>query len=518
MAIPKFKNQPPTDFTKPANRRAMEQALAKVRSSFGREYPIVIGGDEIYTTNKLNSCNPSHPGEVVGVFQKADETLANKAIETAAAKFEEWRWVEPKKRADYLFKAAKTMRKRKHEFSAVMVYEVGKTWPEADADTSESIDFLEFYAREMLRYAGPQPVTKIPTEKNELVYIPLGVGVVVPPWNFPLAILTGMSSAAIVTGNTVVLKPSSDSPMTGWMFFNLMREVGLPAGVLNFVPGSGASVGDILVAHPKTRFVSFTGSKEVGIHINELAAKVQPGQKWLKRVVAEMGGKDAIVIDDQTDLEAAAQATIASAFGFQGQKCSAASRAIVVEKVYERFLDLLKEKAEKIRVGTSDEQSNFMGPVVNEGSMDKILSYIEKGIAEGGRLIAGGRRAEGEGYFVQPTIIADVDPKATIAQEEIFGPVLAVTKAKDFDEALQIANDTEFGLTGGVWTKNPKKKEKAKKVFHVGNFYINRKITGALVGVHPFGGFNMSGTDSKGGGRDYLLLFLQSKSLSEKIK
>jgi 1-pyrroline-5-carboxylate dehydrogenase len=496
----------------------MERALAKVRSSFGKEYPIVIGGEEIYTTNKLNSCDPSHPSEVVGVFQKADETLANKAIETAAAKFEEWRWVEPKKRADYLFKAAKTMRKRKHEFSAVMVYEVGKTWPEADADTSESIDFLEFYAREMLRYAGPQPVTKIPTEKNELVYIPLGVGVVVPPWNFPLAILTGMSSAAIVTGNTVVLKPSSDSPMTGWMFFNLMREVGLPAGVLNFVPGSGASVGDILVTHPKTRFVSFTGSKEVGIHINELAAKVQPGQKWLKRVVAEMGGKDAIVIDDQTDLEAAAQATIASAFGFQGQKCSAASRAIVVEKVYERFLDLLKEKAEKIRVGTSDEQSNFMGPVVNEGSMDKILSYIEKGIAEGGRLIAGGRRAEGEGYFVQPTIIADVDPKATIAQEEIFGPVLAVTKAKDFDEALQIANDTEFGLTGGVWTKNPKKKEKAKKVFHVGNFYINRKITGALVGVHPFGGFNMSGTDSKGGGRDYLLLFLQSKSLSEKIK
>ena len=518
MPIPKFKNESLTDFTKPANRKAMEQALAKVRSMFGKEYPLVIGGEEIYTNDKLNSLNPSRPSEIVGIFQKADAVLATKAIETAAAKFEEWRWVEPKKRADYLFKAARLMRKRKHEFSAVMVYEVGKTWPEADADTAESIDFIEFYAREMLRYASPQPVTKIPTEKTELVYIPLGVGVVVPPWNFPLAILTGMTSAAVVTGNTVVLKPSSDSPLTGWMYFNLMREIGLPAGVINFVSGPGGSVGDTMVAHPKTRFVSFTGSKEVGTHIYELASKVQPGQTWLKRVVAEMGGKDAIVIDEQTDLAAAAQATIASAFGYQGQKCSAASRAVVVEKVYDKYLELLKQKAEKVQVGSADQPTNYMGPVVNEGSMRKILAYIDKGIAEGGRLVVGGKRAEGEGYFVRPTIIADVGPKATIAQEEIFGPVLAVIKAKDFDHALEIANDTEFGLTGGVWTKNPKKKEKAKRIFHVGNFYINRKITGAMVGVHPFGGFNMSGTDSKAGGRDYLLLFLQAKSISEKIK
>jgi 1-pyrroline-5-carboxylate dehydrogenase len=518
MPIRKFKNESLTDFTKPANRKAMEQALAKVRSMFGKEYPLVIGGEEIYTNDKLNSLNPSRPSEIVGVFQKADAALATKAIETAAAKFEEWKWVEPKKRADYLFKAARLMRKRKHEFSAVMVYEVGKTWPEADADTAESIDFIEFYAREMLRYASPQPVTKIPTEKTELVYIPLGVGVVVPPWNFPLAILTGMTSAAVVTGNTVVLKPSSDSPLTGWMYFNLMREIGLPAGVINFVSGPGGSVGDTMVAHPKTRFVSFTGSKEVGTHIYELASKVQPGQTWLKRVVAEMGGKDAIVIDEQTDLDAAAQATIASAFGYQGQKCSAASRAVVVEKVYDKYLELLKQKAEKVQVGSADQPTNYMGPVVNEGSMRKILSYIDKGIAEGGRLVVGGKRAEGEGYFVWPTIIADVGTKATIAQEEIFGPVLAVIKAKDFDHALEIANDTEFGLTGGVWTKNPKKKEKAKRIFHVGNFYINRKITGAMVGVHPFGGFNMSGTDSKAGGRDYLLLFLQAKSISEKIK
>lgn len=518
MALSAFKNEALTDFTKPANKKAMEQALAKVKSKLGKEYPIVIGAEEIVTQNKLTSLNPSRPSEVVGIFQKADVNLANKAVETAAAAFETWRFVDAKKRADYLFKAAKIMRKRKHEFSAVMVYEVGKTWPEADADTAEAIDFMEFYAREMLRYAAKQPVTKIPTETNEVVYIPLGVGLAVPPWNFALAILTGMASAAIVTGNTVVLKPSSDSPLTGWMYFNLMREVGVPPGVINFVSGPGGSFGDAVVGHPKTRFISFTGSKEVGIHINELAAKVQPGQIWLKRVVAEMGGKDSIVIDDQTNLEAAATATIASAFGFQGQKCSAASRAIVVEKVYDKFVELIRTKASKLTVGESDDPSHYMGPVVNQGSEQKILEYIRKGLEEGGRLIAGGRKADGAGYFVQPTVIADVDPKGTIAQEEIFGPVLAMIKAKNFDHALEIANNTEFGLTGGVWTTNRKKIEKSKKVFHVGNFYINRKITGALVGVHPFGGFNMSGTDSKAGGRDYLLLFMQAKSISEKVK
>ena len=518
MATSTFKNEPLTDFSKPANRKAMEHALSKVNSMLGREYPMVIGGTEIRTEGKLSSYNPSRPREVVGVFQKADAALADKAIEAASAAFEQWKFVDAKKRADCLFKAAKIMRKRKHEFSAVMVYEVGKTWPEADADTAEAIDFMEFYAREILRYSAKQPVTKIPAEKNELVYLPLGVGVIVPPWNFALAILTGMSSAAIVAGNTIVLKPSSDSPLTGWMYFNLMKEAGVPPGVINFVTGPGGSFGDALVGHTKTRFVSFTGSKEVGIHINELAAKVQPGQRWLKRVIAEMGGKDSIVVDDQTDLEAAAQAAVASAFGYQGQKCSAASRAIVVEKVYDRFIELLKEKASKIRVGQSDDPSNYMGPVVNEGSQSKILAYIQKGIQEGGRLVAGGSKAPGDGYFIQATVIADVQPNATISQEEIFGPVLAVIKAKDFDHALEIANNTEFGLTGGVWTRNRKKIERAKKLFHVGNFYVNRKITGAMVGVHPFGGFNMSGTDSKAGGRDYLLLLMQAKSISEKVK
>lgn len=514
----KFKNEPFTDFSKPANKKGMEKALAKVRGELGQEHPIVLGGEKITTAEKLYSYNPAKPSEVIGVFQKADAQLATKAIEIAATTFETWKNVPAKKRAEYLFKAAKIMRKRKFEFCALLTYEVGKTWPEADADTAEAIDFMEFYGREMLRYAGEQPVTKIQHEKNELRYIPLGVGVVVPPWNFALAILVGMATAAVVTGNTVVLKPSSDSPAIGYKFFQLMEEVGLPKGVINFITGPGGSVGDTMVSHPKTRFVSFTGSKEVGIHINEIAAKVQPGQIWLKRVVAEMGGKDSIVVDNETDLDAAAQATVASAFGFQGQKCSAASRAIVVESVYDKFVGKVAERTKALSVGAPEEQTNYMGPVVNKGSMDKILRYIETGIKEGGRLVAGGKQVGTDGYFVEPTVIADVDPKATISQEEIFGPVIAIIKAKNFDHALEIANNTEFGLTGGVWTKNKKKQERAKNEFHVGNFYINRKITGALVGVHPFGGFNMSGTDSKAGGRDYLLLFMQAKSISHKIK
>ncbi|MFA5831980.1 MAG: L-glutamate gamma-semialdehyde dehydrogenase [Bacteroidota bacterium] len=514
----KFKNEAFTDFTKPANKKGMEKALLKVRAELGKEHPIVISGEKITTTEKLYSYNPSKPSEVIGIFQKANVDIANKAVSEAAKTFESWKNVPAKKRADYLFKAASLMRKRKFEFSAMLTYEVGKSWPEADADTAEAIDFLEFYGREMLRLAAPQPLTKVAGEKNELRYIPLGVGVCVPPWNFALAILVGMTSAAVVAGNTVVLKPSSDSPAIGYMFFQLMEEVGLPKGVINFITGPGGAVGDTMVAHPKTRFISFTGSKEVGIHINELAAKVVPGQIWLKRVIAEMGGKDSILIDNETDLDSAAQATVASAFGFQGQKCSAASRAIVVASVYDKFVEKVAERTKKLIVGMPETGTTYMGPVVNKGSMEKILQYIETGVKEGGRIVAGGKRVGTDGYFVEPTVIADVDAKATISQEEIFGPVLAIIKARDYDHALEIANNTEFGLTGGVWTKNKKKQEKAKNEFHAGNFYINRKITGALVGVHPFGGFNLSGTDSKAGGRDYLLLFTQAKLISHKIK
>ncbi len=506
-----------TDFGRPENRAAFEKALTDVRSAFGHEHPIVIGGERLKGDKTFESRNPARPGEVLGRFQSASKEQAERAVETAHRTFREWSRVPAAERAAYLIEAARRMRERRHGFSAWMVYEVGKTWPEADADTAEAIDFMEFYAREMLRYDGAHPVTQLPGEKDMMVYIPLGVGAIIPPWNFPLAICVGMASAAIVTGNAVVVKPASDSPAIAWQFCQLMEEVGLPPGVLNFVTGSGGVVGDTIVRHPKTRFVSFTGSKEVGIGINRLAAEVQAGQLWLKRVVAEMGGKDAIVVDEEADLDAAAQGVVASAFGFQGQKCSACSRAIVSEKVYDAFIEKLKPLTEKITVGEPDQVGVAMGPVVNAAARDKVLSYIERGKKDG-RLITGGGAVPGkDGYFIQPTVIADVKPNATIAQEEIFGPVLAIIPARNFDEALQIANGTEYGLTGAVYTRNPDKIERAKREFFVGNLYINRKCTGAIVGCHPFGGFNMSGTDSKAGGKDYLLLFLQAKSIAEKV-
>ncbi|HEX3107751.1 MAG TPA: L-glutamate gamma-semialdehyde dehydrogenase, partial [Thermoanaerobaculia bacterium] len=421
-------------------------------------------------------------------------------------------------RAGLLLRAARLMRERKHEFSATMIYEVGKTWPEADADTAEAIDFLEFYAREAYRYFGEQPITKIESEDNALVYIPLGVGAVIPPWNFPLAIMSGMTTAAAVSGNCVILKPSSDSPWIAARFFALLEEAGLPPGVVNFVSGSGGEVGDPLVQHPRIRFISFTGSKEVGLHINEEAAKVHKGQLWIKRVVAEMGGKDAIIVDREwANLDEAASAVVASAFGFQGQKCSACSRLIVDEAIYDQFVPMVAEKTKALKIGPPEAAESQIGPVVNKKAMQKIKEYIDRGKSEG-RLVAGGNVRDDEGYFIEPTVIADVDPKATISQEEIFGPVLAVSKAKDFDDALRIANDTQYGLTGAVFTDNEEKLERAREEFFVGNLYLNRKCTGALVGVHPFGGFNMSGTDSKAGGRDYLGLFLQAKAISRKVK
>ena len=439
-----------------------------------------------------------------------------KAVDVALAAFEQWKNVPAAKRAAYIFKAAKVMRRKRFELNAVEIFEVGKTWIEADGDVAEAIDFCEFYAREMLRYSDMKTAVQLPGEKNELVYIPLGVGVVIPPWNFPLAILAGMTTAAVVAGNTVVLKPSSDSPMTGYAFMEIMDEIGLPPGVVNFVAGPGSSVGDTLVRHPKIRFISFTGSKEVGIHIYEEGAKVRPGQIWLKRVVAEMGGKDSIIVDRETDLDEAVAGVTVAAFGFQGQKCSACSRAIVDAKVYDKFVELLKKRVESITIGPAQDLANFMGPVVNKGSMEKILGYVETAVREGGRLVTGGKRAAGDGYFVEPTVVADVIPNATISQEEIFGPVLAVIRADDFDHALEIANNTEFGLTGAVYTRNKKKLEKAHRDFYCGNLYLNRKCTGAMVGAHPFGGFNMSGTDSKAGGQDYLGLFLQAKSIATK--
>jgi 1-pyrroline-5-carboxylate dehydrogenase len=517
-SLPPYSPTTYIDFSQPANRAAFEAAIAEVRASFGREYPIVIGGQRETAPKTFDSTNPARPSEVLGRFASGTAEQASRAVDSANATFKTWSRVPAAERAAYLIEAAKRMKERRHFFSAWMVLEVGKSWGEADADTAEAIDFLEFYAREMLRYAAPQPVHQMPGEHDSLVYLPIGVGAVIPPWNFPLAICVGMTVAAVVCGNTVVLKPASDTPGIAWQFFALMEEVGLPAGVINFLSGGGAVVGDTIVRHPKTRFISFTGSRDVGVGINRLAAEVQPGQVWLKRVVAEMGGKDGILIDDEADLDAAALGVAQSAFGFGGQKCSACSRAIVVDKVHDAFVEkLLVQIAKFVNVGDPAAYGTYMGPVASQRAMKTILDYIEVGKQEGKLLLGGGAVAGAEGWFVQPTVFDDIAPKARLAQEEIFGPVLAIIRAKDFDDALGIANNTEYGLTGACFSKNPAKIQRAREEFHVGNLYLNRKCTGAMVGCHPFGGFNMSGTDSKAGGRDYLLLFLQAKSVAEKV-
>lgn len=511
-----FRNEPFTDFSRPDDRRKMEEALAAISAQLGKEYPLVIGGKKIAGAEKITSFNPSSKNEVVGIAQKGTKQHALDAIDAAWNAFDGWRMESFEKRADLLFRIAARMRERKYELAAWMISEIGKSWGEADGDVAEAIDFCDFYGREALKFAHPQPCLPWPGETNELSYIPLGAGAIIPPWNFPLAILTGMTAAAIVTGNTVILKPASDTPVIAAKFMEIAEGAGLPAGVVNFVTGPGGDVGETLIAHPRIRFISFTGSREVGLHIVEEAGKTREGQPWIKRVVAEMGGKDAIIVDREADLNAAAQATVDSAFGFQGQKCSACSRVIVDQAVYDAFLQKLKDLVPKIAVGDIRDPANTMGPVSSASSYKKILEYIRIGKTEG-QLLCGGEGSDAKGYFIQPTVIADVAPTARIAREEIFGPVLAVIKAKDFDDALRIFNGTEYGLTGGVFTKSREKIARARRECFCGNFYINRKITGALVGVQPFGGYNMSGTCSKAGGHDYLPLFLQGKAICEKI-
>jgi 1-pyrroline-5-carboxylate dehydrogenase len=513
-----YANEPFTNFSLDENKKAMEAAIAKVKTELGREYPLYIGAEKVVTEAKIKSINPGNVDEVIGYVSKADQDLAEKAMQVALETFESWKRVPARARAEYLFKAAALMRERKHEFSALMILESGKNYVEADVDTAEAIDFIEFYAREIIRLSEineTQPLAKIAGEDNSISYIPLGVGVIIPPWNFPLAICVGMTTAAVVSGNTVLLKPASTTPIIAHKFVALMQEVGLPAGVINFIPGSGAEVGDYLTTHPKTRFISFTGSKEVGLRINKLAADTVPGQIWIKRVVAEMGGKDGVIVDETADLDAAALAIVASAFGFQGQKCSAGSRAVIVESVYDQVVEKVVTLTKQLQIGLPE--NNFAaGPVIDKTSYDKILEYIEIGKGEG-TLLAGGEKAEGNGYYIQPTVFGDVSGKARVMQEEIFGPVLAIAKAKDWQDAIAMYNDTEFGLTGSYFSTNEERIVEALETVHCGNLYINRKCTGALVGVHPFGGFNMSGTDSKAGGYDYLLLFTQAKLTSRKL-
>ncbi len=514
--ISPYTPEPYVNFNEPEPREKMLAALAKVKGELGQSYSLWINGEAVTTSETFNSVSPANPDLIIGTCSKANTDLADKAVRSAHDAFQSWSRFDPHARARILTKAAALGRERVYELSAWMVYETSKSWIEAYADTCEAIDFLDFYAREMVRLQGPHPVTPFPGEDNEVRYMSLGVGVVIPPWNFPLAICAGMTTAALVTGNTVCVKPASTSPVVAAKMVELLHDAGLPKQVLNFIPGPGSSVGDAMVRHPLTRFVSFTGSREVGIGIYEKVAKVEPGQTWLKRSVLEMGGKDCILIDETADVEAAAQGVVAAAFGFQGQKCSACSRVIVHKDLHKKLLDLIVDQAKKLPIGdTTTAENFFMGAVIDQAAHKKITDYIKIGQGEGKEVLGGGK-VPGQGYFIPPTIFDSIAPDARIAQEEIFGPVLAVIECKDFDEGLAIANGTEYGLTGALFSNDRARLERARYEFHVGNLYFNRKCTGALVDVQPFGGFNMSGTDSKAGGRDYLQLFMQAKSITER--
>ena len=514
--LPEFKNEPLTDFSKESNRAAFAEALRRIEARLPIEGQNRIGGARTGAAKTFSSVNPARRSQVIGRFPQGTREDGQRAVEAAAAAFPAWSRTRPEERWKAILRLAAILRERKHDFSAMMVLEESKSWVEADADTAEAIDFCEFYAREMERLAQPQPLTPYPGEKNELEFLPLGVCAVIPPWNFPLAILAGMTTAALVTGNTVVLKPSSDAPAIATLFVEAAEQAGIPVGVLNFVTGGGSTVGNALVEHPKTRMVAFTGSRDVGLEISEKAGKVAPGQIWIKRAVLEMGGKDFILVDETADLEEAAKGVVASAFGFQGQKCSACSRLIVHEKVHDELLERVVAKTKALKVGDVRNPENSVGAVINESAQKKILEYVEIGRREG-RIVAGGSPGPGEGFFVMPTVVDEIEPKDRLAREEIFGPVLAVLKVKDFDEGIAVANDTEYGLTGSLYSRDRARLERGKRELFCGNLYLNRKCTGALVGVHPFGGFNMSGTDSKAGGREYLYLFTQAKAVSEKI-
>lgn len=518
MAIYKYRTEPLTDFTIEANRIVYQAGIDKVKSYLGKKYPLVINGERIFTNAYIKSLNPANHSQMIGEIAQAGIEEAKKAMEAALKAFETWKKTDPSIRADVLFKAANILKRRRHEMSALMTLEAGKPWVEADADTAEAIDFLEYYGRQMLEMTrvDDKVLSRRDLERNEYRYIPLGVGAIITPWNFPLAILAGMTSAALVTGNTVLLKPASTTQVIAFKFLEIMEEAGLPKGVINYIPGRGSETGDFIVKHPKTRFISFTGSKAVGVQIYENAAKLRPGQIWLKRVIAEMGGKDAILVDKDVDLDMAAQAIVTSAFGFSGQKCSACSRAIIHEDVYDDILPLIKKKTKAIKVGDPTDFNQKMGPVNDILAFNKITDYIEVGKKEG-RLLTGGSSSKDKGYFIDPTVFVDLDPSARLMQEEVFGPVLAITKVNSFAKGLEVVNGTEYGLTGACISNNRNHLEMARQDFHVGNLYLNRKCTGAIVGYQPFGGFNMSGTDSKAGGPDYLILHMQGKSITEQL-
>ena len=513
--LPPFHNEPFTDFSASETKRALQEAFARVRSELGQTYDLVIGGHRVREGQTFHSTNPANPSEIIGTHYSAPPALADRAVSAATEAFASWKRTPVTERAALLLRAAQLVRERHLEFCAWLTVEVGKNWAEADADVGECIDFLEFYAREALSLDQVTTPIQFPGERNLLRYIPLGVGAVIPPWNFPLAIMAGMTCAAIVCGNTVVLKPSPDAPTIAARFLALLEEAGMPGGVVNLLQG-GPEIGSAIVDHPQIRFIAFTGSKKVGLEIHERAARTQPGQHFIKRTILEMGGKDAIIVAADADLDAAVEGVVAAAFGFNGQKCSACSRAVVDDAVYDVFCDRLRERVAEIKTG-DPAQNFFSGPVINTVAQKRVLDYIGIGKAES-RLLNGGTAVETpeHGYFIAPTVFADVAPDSRLAQEEIFGPVLSVIRATNFPHALEIANNTEYGLTGAIYSGSRYNLDRARDEFHVGNLYLNRKCTGAMVGAHPFGGFNMSGTDSKAGGPDYLTLFTQGKSIAEK--
>lgn len=512
-----FVNEPELDFSIPENKAKLESAIAGIEAQLGQDYPLVIGGERIFTEKKTASVNPCKKTEIVGYASNASKELADKAIRCAHETYQSWRLVPTSVKADYVQRLIGIVQKRRSEIAAWMILETGKNFAEADGEICEAIDFFNAYSQGAV-YLSEHPLELVESkvENNRCEYRPIGVGLVIPPWNFPFSIMAGMVISAVVTGNTVCIKPASDSPITTCKFVELCEEAGFPKGVINLIPGSGGEIGDYIVTHPLTRFINFTGSQEVGLRISSFASQVSEGQKWIKRVVAEMGGKNAIVVDSSADLKWAAQQTAVAAFGFQGQKCSACSRAIVLADVYDEFVELLKKEAEAIDQGAGKDNASICA-VISKTAYDKITSMIEIGKTEG-TLVTGGTYDDSVGYYISPTVISDVDPKTSvIANKEIFGPVVAVMKVNTYEEAIELANATEYGLTGSVFTADRGHIEYAKDHFFVGNLYINRKCTGAVVHNHPFGGYNMSGTTAKTGTIDYLYNFLQLKSISENV-
>jgi RHH-type proline utilization regulon transcriptional repressor/proline dehydrogenase/delta 1-pyrroline-5-carboxylate dehydrogenase len=511
---PPFRNEPNTDFTRAAARRQMQDALRSVRARMGQHYPLLIGEKEVRTGHEAPSLNPARPSEAVGVVGQAGIPEADAAIAAGKAAFPYWSRMTPDARAAILERAAELIREARFEIAALEVFEVGKNWEEADADVSEAIDFCRFYAGEMRRIASA--TYPVPGELNVHEYTARGLAVIIAPWNFPLAILCGMTAAALAAGNCAIMKPSEQSAVLGARLARVFREAGVPPGAIQFLAGPGETVGAYLVEHPDVALIAFTGSKEVGLKIWETAGRTAPQQLQLKKVVCEMGGKNAIIVDADADLDEATPAILASAFGYQGQKCSAASRLIVLEPIYERLIDRLIDAASSLSIGPPEASANLLGPVIDEEAFQRIKAFIEDA-RKYAVLAYAGATTPGEGYFIGPTIFRDVPPDSPLAQEEIFGPVLAVIRARDLDEALRIANGTKFALTGGFFSRSPRNIERVKRGFEVGNLYINRGITGAIVGRHPFGGARMSGGGTKAGGRDYLLNFLLPRVVTENL-